>query len=57
MTGTLTTNENQDADTEKEKEMEHDKLDAGDVSPGSHVISGVLVMALMAGGVLVVGLS
>lgn len=36
--------------------MEHDKLDAGDVSPGSHVISGVLVMALMAGGVLVVGL-
>lgn len=31
--------------------MEHDKLDAGDISPGSRVLSGVLVMTLMAGGV------
>lgn len=42
--------------TEKEKGMEHGKLDAEDVSPDSYVVSGVLVMALMAGGVLVVGL-
>lgn len=56
MTGTSTTNEDEVADTEKEEEMEHDKLDAGTVCLGSRVLSGVLVMPLMAGRVLVVGL-
>ncbi|RKK20094.1 hypothetical protein BFJ65_g6801 [Fusarium oxysporum f. sp. cepae] len=56
MTGTSATNEDQEADTEKKEERKNDKPDAVDVSWGSGVSSGFIVVASMAGGVLVAGL-
>ncbi|KAF4415345.1 hypothetical protein FACUT_13464 [Fusarium acutatum] len=55
ITGTTAVNEDKDEDREKDEERKNDKSEAVDDSAGSPV-TGSLIVALMAGAVLIVGL-